>query len=1292
MLPKLRYFFACSWAKTWQAAILCFFLWGLSAGELLSQQFNGVAQSSYMPLEQIHLNPAKIAESRMRYDVNIFGVSALYNNNFFVTRNVFKVLFKSGQFQRSTLLQNPDPVVTGLANINRVSKGKFADVPLGVDFLGAVTYRGPAFMYNLGKDFKRKHSIAVFLNAHTITSISGINRNYLNLYTLKASGLSDADFADRLNNLRFRFKDGMSYVTNVYNEIGITYASEIYKTKQHILSGGISLKRYNGIYFSALRAKNLFFRYDAPPVLPNNERNLYVEAENYQYVNSNPNTTNNYTNPIRMFDYGQIANGNGGFGLDFGLTYVYISDTSKQTMVKDTVKGTCQEVRCENRYLLKAGISITDLGYMRYKTPQNYVVTTKTTIKDWNTFLNDPMLYQNLLVKQPTQSGDIALIPKEDVVTIAPTMLRLDVDFKFPTEMPVMRNFYLNLGYNHNLSSLIAGSKYFATPLWNYVNLSVRYELPDWEVDLPVTSFVSNVPQKPFAKIGLAGRYKYVFVGTTDLASVVGISSNGAGVYAGVKYGVAYACPKPFEDSLRILDSIRLVPDSLKDRDHDGVPDVKDKCIDSPGVAKNFGCPINQDSLFEDALYRIPRDLFIYNTAIIKEHKKPPLDTLAEVLVANPRFRVLVSGEADTCLQGPKIMDSLAELRTKVLLDYMHKRKVPLKQMIGVAMRHEQPLHIVPPFRQYVLGKDDERDGILDNIDRCPTVPGLITEEGCPKTDVSNEESFGSSLGERVEFWKGLGSFAYSSQGNLDEVANIMKRNPKLKCLIRTFVGREIKDRKAKAILAQQRADTIKAYMLQRGVDSMRLIALGMSPYEPLGSVPTISYIQGIEDRDNDKISDTLDRCPTLRGDIENQGCPTAETGDIYLKVDSLSSLIKFLPDRPELDVASAPLLMQIINVLRAHPKVKLLVSGIVKVSNLTNRQKDKLANLRAEALKNYLIGFGVSSRRIDAIGLGWQQPTNVVSQMRILESHLSDGEGDGIKDYEDKCPTLEGTAANNGCPQVVYEEGEALLELEKKIVWKKNSAELEDSVYPHLTELIAFLKRNPTTHLLVYGDLYNSKLPKEKQDEINIKRANFLRNYILKKMEQERANLSPCETIHESKVSAVGVSYLEKTPWLVPNLMGIDPVQDYDGDGVKDIYDRCPRTQGSSYNFGCPYDVQKITRTVEGFAKKIFFDVNKYELLPPSIKVLDKLAKMMLDDESLRFVISGNADNTGNQKINQPLSLNRAISVQKYLIKQGIKADRLLPIGLSDQFPIGDNKTTQGRQQNRSVRFQLLE
>lgn len=1284
MQPRLRCFFLYSWSKLRHALVLCLIL-GLSGFQSFAQHFNGVVQSSYMPLEQIHLNPAKITDSRMFYDVNILGVSALYNNNFFLSGNVFGVLFKSGQFQRFSLAKDQKPIVTGLLRVNQKSRGFFSDVPLGVDFLGSVLYRGPAFMYNLGKDFKRKHSIAVFLNAHTISSISGINRNYLELYNRYALGLDDQSFVGRLNNLRFRFNGGMNYGTNVYNEIGITYASELYKTKQHVLSAGLSLKRYNGIYFSGLRAKNLFFRYDGPPVTTNNQHNLYVEAENYQYVNSNPNTNNNYTNPIRMFDYSKLISGNGGWGIDLGISYMYIADTTKQTTVKDTVNGTCQEVRCENRYLLKAGISVTDLGYMNYKTDLNYTANTKTTIKDWDKFIADPMLYQTLITKQPNQPGSITVI--------APTMLHVDFDFHFPTEMPILRNLYLNMGYNHDLSFLIASrGKSFITPLWNYFSISTRYENPDWEIDLPITSYVSNVPQKPFARIGLAGRYKNVFLGTTDLASVVGISSMGAGVYAGVKYGVAYACPKPFEDSLRILDSVRMVPDSLRDRDHDGVPDVKDKCIDSPGVASNFGCPINQDSLFEAVLFKIPRDLFIYNTAIIKEPKKPQLDTLAEVLVANPRFRVLVSGEADTCLQGPKAMDSLAELRTKVLLDYMQKNRVPLKQMIGVAMRHEQPLHIILPFRQYVLGKDDERDGILDNIDRCPTVPGLITEEGCPKTDVSNEESFASSLGERVEFWKGLGSFAYSSQGNLDEVANIMKRNKKLKCLIRTFVGREIKNRMAKEILAQQRADTIKAYMVKLGVDSTRLIALGMSSYEPLGSVPTISYIQGIEDRDRDKISDTVDRCPTLKGTIENYGCPTQEIGDIYLKVDSLSNEIKFLPDRPELDISSGKPLVQIIDILRANKNVKLLISGIVKVSNLSNRQKNKLANMRAEVLQNYLIGFGVSPKRIDAIGMGWQQPTSVISQMRILESHLTDGEGDGIKDYEDKCPTLEGTAANQGCPQMVYEEGEELLELEKKIVWKNNSYKVEDSVYKYLDQLIQFLKRNPTTHLLVYGNLFNSKLSKEKQDIINIKRAEFLRNYILKKIKEKRGNRNPCEVIHESKVSDVGVSYLEKTPWLVPNLIGIDPAQDYDGDGVKDIYDRCPRTQGSSYNFGCPYDVQKITRTMEGFAKKIFFDINKYNLLPPSIKVLDKLAKMMLDDESLRFVISGNADNTGNQKINQPLSLNRAISVQKYLIKQGIKADRLLPIGLSDQFPIGDNKTIDGRQQNRSVRFQLLE
>lgn len=1234
---------------------------------LRAQNFVGIEQSSYMPLDQLHLNPAKIVDSRIRAEVHIFSGSYLFNNNYFQVPALFSQLFNPNAFTTN------NPVLYTFSNILNNNKGSIVDVPNSVSLIDFVEYRGPSFMLDLGKDLKRKSSIAFFLKARSITTLSDLNRNYLFRYL---DALQNPDEAvGRMDNLRFRFDRGMTNMTHFFNEIGITYATELMKKDRHTLNFGVSFKRYNGIYLSVLKTKNLYLQFDAPPVLPDGERTAQVEMDGF-YTDVNTKMSNQSYNPLTLFDYTQLFSGNGGFGLDIGFTYSYTPDPKKYILT-DSAKGFFREVRCDNKYYLKLSLSLTDLGYLNYNIPKLYrVMQPRASVEDWTARLGDFLFLNHFFSAQTSQEN-------QQLTVIAPTMLRMDADVRFSSEHRYLRNTYVNIGYNHSLGQYWANeTNRVANAMWSYIAIAPRYEQKDWEAALPITVFLGYLPQSPPLRVGLSGRYKYFFMGTGDLFSVLSVpSSQGISLYAGVKYGVPYACPKMFDDSLRIKDSISRIPDSLKDRDHDGVPDVKDKCIDIPGSADNFGCPVNQDSLFEKLLKKTAwQKLFVAETDSIYLQKKPYLDTLARVLRDNPGFVVLVSGEADDPLQGKKKMDSLAVVRTNALLQYMKAAGVPEQQMIGVAMRSEQPLNIVPPFRQYIMGKDEERDGILDNIDRCPTVPGLLTEEGCPATDISNEEKFVASLGDRVEFWKGLGTFAYSSEANLDEVADVMQRNPKLKCLVRTFVGREITDLERKGQLAQERADSIKAYMVRRGVAAQRIIPLGMSPYEPLGSVPTIKYIQGGEDHDRDKFLDTVDRCPTLKGLADYEGCPPDSVGDIYLRIDSLANLIKFLEDKEQLDISAAPLLVQIIDILKAHPDINILVSGIVNSTKLTNRQKNALADKRALVLKSYLIGFGVAERRIDAVGIDWQQPTHLVSQMRVLPSHLDDQEGDGVKDYEDKCPTLEGTLATHGCPQVVYEEEELLDDINRYIVFKPNKAEVYDSVYKHLDRLVKFMKRNGNINLITYGNLYNSGLAKDKQDALNWKRAHFLRDYLIK------------NGVDKRRLVPVGMSYLERQPWLVPNVLVFNNTQDLDGDGVKDIYDRCPRTVGSAYNYGCPYDVEKITAQIDEFSSRVYFNVGKYDLLPPTVKTLDKLVKMMLGDQTLRFVISGNADSTGSQAINRPLSLNRAVSVRNYLIKKGIAPDRLIPIGLSDRFPIGNNRTYEGRQQNRSVRFQLLE
>ena len=59
--------------------------------------------------------------------------------------------------------------------------------------------------------------------------------------------------------------------------------------------------------------------------------------------------------------------------------------------------------------------------------------------------------------------------------------------------------------------------------------------------------------------------------------------------------------------------------------------------------------------------------------------------------------------------------------------------------------------------------------------------------------------------------------------------------------------------------------------------------------------------------------------------------------------------------------------------------------------------------------------------------------------------------------------------------------------------------------------------------------------------------------------------------------------------------------------------------------------------------------------------------------------------------KINEKLSLQRAMVVTNYLIKKGIDKKRLSQKGFADTRPISDNKTLKGRAQNRRVDIEVV-
>jgi len=146
-------------------------------------------------------------------------------------------------------------------------------------------------------------------------------------------------------------------------------------------------------------------------------------------------------------------------------------------------------------------------------------------------------------------------------------------------------------------------------------------------------------------------------------------------------------------------------------------------------------------------------------------------------------------------------------------------------------------------------------------------------------------------------------------------------------------------------------------------------------------------------------------------------------------------------------------------------------------------------------------------------------------------------------------------------------------------------------------------------------------------------------------------------------------------------------PIPDTDKDGVNDEQDKCPSTPGIMGNNGCA-DLQPLANEISSQLK---FESGKVNLRKKIYIGVDSLVVFMQENPNASLFISGHTDNTGTLKINQKLSLQRAMVVSNYLIKKGIDKKRISQKGFADTRPIADNKTSKGRALNRRVDIEVV-
>ena len=159
-------------------------------------------------------------------------------------------------------------------------------------------------------------------------------------------------------------------------------------------------------------------------------------------------------------------------------------------------------------------------------------------------------------------------------------------------------------------------------------------------------------------------------------------------------------------------------------------------------------------------------------------------------------------------------------------------------------------------------------------------------------------------------------------------------------------------------------------------------------------------------------------------------------------------------------------------------------------------------------------------------------------------------------------------------------------------------------------------------------------------------------------------------------------------------------PDPDNDGDGFPDVEDACPLepevVNGKLDDDGCPDSVDEQievqARRIE-VRESVYFDTDRATIKQRSLALLDRIAVVLnAHPEITKLSVEGHTDDRGSARHNLDLSARRAEAVRQYFISQGVDAKRLVATGFGESHPVGDNKTEEGRAQNRRVEFLIAE
>lgn len=271
---------------------------------------------------------------------------------------------------------------------------------------------------------------------------------------------------------------------------------------------------------------------------------------------------------------------------------------------------------------------------------------------------------------------------------------------------------------------------------------------------------------------------------------------------------------------------LRVYLTGAKDRDKDGVVDRRDDCPDMPGVKWFKGCPDRDMDSVMDSDDDCP------DVKGLKKYKGCP-DTDGDGVLDKNDFCPTVYGLArlrgcpDSDGDGVADKDDACPDQKGTLA----MKGCPDTDADGI-IDPKDDCPETPGLAQFNGCPDRDNDGTPDSKDKCPEVPGSIDNSGCPVVKNSTLDV------DMIRFQTGTSMITKESKRILDDAIEVLKAD-ELAILVIDGHSDSIGPRSFNHRLSKRRAETVKRYLLSRGVKSNRLNAIGHGSDEPLDTNKT---------------------------------------------------------------------------------------------------------------------------------------------------------------------------------------------------------------------------------------------------------------------------------------------------------------------------------------------------------------------------------------------------------------------------------------------------------------------